>query len=361
MKKKQIINKTIETGTKFLYPLALTWEAIYRIRRAFYNYDIFQSNEFRVPIISIGNITFGGTGKTPFTIWISNKLEARDKKVAVLTRGYKGKAESGAMVLEGGNLFRYDPRDCGDEALLISRELKNSIVIVGKKRSENLRYYFKSYSPDVVVLDDGFQHLKLRRNLNIVLFDALLPLSRYKVAPLGYLREGTTALKDADAIIISRSDQIGENRLIALKNMLKEWVPQHVPFADIRYIPEGIYNCSGEQVLTSRENENYKVIAVAGIASPDSFFTLLEGMGIEVCERRIYPDHYNFMLKDVKELLEEAKDKKLKIITTEKDIIKIKKLTRDESINYLRVKIDFLNGEEKILGLMDDLIEKGMW
>lgn len=140
----------------------------------------------------------------------------------VLTRGYKGQLEHSSGLLKSGQKFRLNPFDYGDEPLMISNKMSKGAVIVGKKRAENLLKYFAETRPDVVLLDDGFQHLQIYRSFNIVLFDATMPLQNYKVAPLGYLREGLSALKDADAIVISRADMVTQAKLQKLLSTISE-------------------------------------------------------------------------------------------------------------------------------------------
>ena len=226
-----------------LRPFSLTWESAYRIRRSLYEYGLLKKDYFKVPIISIGNLTFGGTGKTPMIIWLIKKLENYGFEVAILTRGYKGNLEHKSGLIRGGQKFLSNPHEFGDEPLLISRKMKRGAVIVGKKRSKNLKTFFPKILPDVVLLDDGFQHIQLYRSFNIVLFDALLPLASYQTAPLGYLREGLTALKDADAILISRADQASEEKLEGLLNLIKKHHRKNIPIGRFSYRPTAVVDC----------------------------------------------------------------------------------------------------------------------
>ena len=207
----------------FLVPLSKLWESVYRLRRSFYEYGLLKKEYFKVPIISVGNISFGGTGKTPMIIYLTGKVSELGLTPAVLTRGYKGDLEHKSGLIKGGQRFRSNPKQFGDEPLLISRKMNKGAVIVGKNRARNLRKYFHQVSPDVVFLDDGFQHIQLYRSFNVVLFDSALPLSRYKTAPLGYLREGLTALKDADAILLSRADQVSSEKMDELTSFLEKY------------------------------------------------------------------------------------------------------------------------------------------
>lgn len=341
----------------FLYPLSYLWELIYKIRRFLYNYDFLSSKKFEVPIISIGNVTFGGTGKTPFTIWLSEYLNHKNKRVMILSRGYKGKLEHSSGILHSGKRLGFNPFEYGDEALLLVRRLKNAVVVVGKKRRENLDFYFEKERPDVVLLDDGHQHLKLKRDVNIVLFDALMDLKRYKVAPLGYMREGFSALKDADLIIIGRATQVEKERLVELEKLVKSHCYGHIKFAHMDYKPTGFFSSSYEVALPLEEVEGKKVILLAGIASPESFFNLVESMGADIIDRLTFPDHYFFEAEEVEEILERARQENAYVITTEKDIVKIRRIVDDPRLLYLEIQVDFISGKEEALEIISQAIE----
>lgn len=332
-----------------LRPLSFLWELLYRVRRAFFEYGVFKKEYFKVPIISIGNVTFGGTGKTPMIIWLLNQLEAYGLESVVLTRGYKGKLEHGAGIIKGGQKFLSNPHEFGDEPLLISKKMKRGAVIVGKKRSENLKKFFHEVEPDVVLLDDGFQHIQLYRSFNIVIFDALLPLESYKTAPLGYLREGLTSLKDTDALLISRADQVEETKIDALLNHLAPYLKSHVIYGKFGYKPIGIFDGFDKKVMELSELRGRNIIVLTAIASPDSFYQLLESNGANIVEKIVYADHHFFNHEDINDILHKSVKQDALIIASEKDMVKIRKVTRDSKILCVNIEIDFLSGEEELL------------
>lgn len=341
----------------FLWPISFLWESIYKIRRFFFDYGIFHQKTFQVPIISIGNLTFGGTGKTPFTIWLSQYLAKRGRKVMILTRGYKGDLEKSSGILKKSRKMGFNAAEFGDEAILLARKTSNSTVVVGKNRSRNLDHYFHEEQPDVVILDDGHQHLKLERNLNIVLFDCLLPMERYKVAPLGYLREGLSALKDADLIILGRADQASEEKINDLRKMVRYHAKRHIPFAHMRYRPVNLCDCHHNPMMNLEDLKNKKVICIAAIASPQSFFRLIEKAGAEIINRVTYPDHHYYKPEELEELIAEAKKEDAYIVTTEKDIVKIRRIINDLRVLYLDIQVEFTKGKENIEKLVDQAME----
>lgn len=332
----------------FLHPLAWLWQAAHSIRRFCYRYHLLSKQSFQVPIISVGNLAFGGTGKTPFTLWLANYLADQDKKTMILMRGYKGKLEHSSKLLRSGKLMMLSPMECGDEALLFSRRTKNASIVVGKKRSDNLHHYFDQEKPDVVLLDDGHQHLKLERNLNIVMFNAQMPLKDYRVAPLGLMRESFDALREADVIIISRFDQIGSSTTQKLEALIRSHIYPHVPIILISHVPVAIFDMNFNQHFTIRELKGKRVICVAGIASTVSFFDTVKNLGADVLRCHSFPDHHPFTVEEIGNLLSEADEQDAYILTTEKDIVKMRHIYSSDRILYLEIKVKFLSGEEQI-------------
>ena len=339
-----------------LRPLSSLWESVYRTRRSMYEYGLLKKEYFKVPIISIGNVTFGGTGKTPMIMWLLDKLESYKLDTVVLTRGYKGNLEHKSGIIRGGQRFLSNPHEYGDEALLISRKMKRGAVIVGKRRAQNLKKYFSKTQPDVVLLDDGFQHIQLYRSFNIVLFDALLPFEKYKTAPMGYLREGLTALRDADAILISRSDQVSEDKLEQLLQMLAKYHRKNLLIGKFGYVPTDIVDCFDEKVMELSDLKGKKVIALSAIASPESFYHLLEKYEADIVKKLTYPDHYFFTHQDVNKILIDCVKENAIIVTSEKDMVKLKKVTKDPRVLSININIKFLSGEEELISKIRSIL-----
>jgi tetraacyldisaccharide 4'-kinase len=342
--------------TLFLKPFSLLWEFVYFWRRASYDYGIFKQASFEVPIISVGNLSFGGTGKTPFTLWLSEYLHQKNLKTMVLMRGYKGKFEHKSGVIESGKKINPDPSDFGDEAILLARRMTNSTIVVGKNRSQNLNFYFNKYEPDVVLLDDGHQHLQLKRKCNLVLFDATMPIEEYELAPLGYLREGLTSLKDADAVIIGRVDQVKEEKLLELKKLIRPYLPFKIPIAEVGYRPSGLFNSSQNLIFNLPEIREKKIILLAGVANPKSFFKIMEDLGAEILVTESFPDHHYFKREEIDPLLSYAKAEDAYLVTTEKDMVRIKNIIEDDAILFLQIDLKFYSGEDEIKTLVDRIV-----
>lgn len=347
--------KSLIKGTAFT-PLSFAWEWVYRVRRSFYEYGVLKKKTFKVPIISVGNLSFGGTGKTPTIVWLAEWLIEKGLTPVVLTRGYKGQLEHSSGLLKSGQKFRLNPFDYGDEPLMISNKMSKGAVIVGKNRASNLLKYFAEVRPDVVLLDDGFQHLQIYRSFNIVLFDATMPLHLYKVAPLGYLREGLSSLKDADAIIISRADMVTEEKKQKLIGLISDHFHHNPPMALTRYQPLGVFDVHDKYIFSMHQLKGLRTIAVTAIASPDTFYKYLESFGVEITEKVSFPDHYFFTPEDVNEMLIKASQQSAIILCSEKDMVKIKRVSLDGRILYTKVKVEFIGGEKELLTALSKVL-----
>jgi tetraacyldisaccharide 4'-kinase len=343
-----------ELWNRLLWPFSFTWENVYKLRRLSYAYGPSRQRRYQVPVISVGNLTFGGTGKTPMTLWLSELFSSKGLKTMILSRGYKGGLENSHGIIRSGKRLGFNPADFGDEALLLARRLKNACVVVGKRRADNLEFYFPKERPDVVLLEDGHQHLSIARNMNIVLFDALMPLSSYRVAPRGYLREGFSALRDAGAVVIGRVDQVSEEKLKELEDLIRPHTMPGTVFAHFRYLPTSLLDASYTKRTDVRTLKGAKVLALTGIASPTAFLSMLRDLGAEIVDTITFPDHHDYKPQDVEALLARATDYEALVVTTEKDMVKIRRISDDPRLLFLEIQLEFVMGEDK----MKELIAK---
>ena len=345
--------------SKLLSPLAWPWRGYYRLRRFLYNYDFISKTSFDIPVISVGNVSFGGTGKTPFCLWILNYYQEKARNVVVLTRGYKGKFEKSVGVLSKENYKTSSPTDFGDEALILGRNLKKeSRIMVGRNRSQNMLFHFNKMNPDICLLDDGFQHLKISRDLNVVLFDSMMSLDRYQEPPLGYLREGMNSLKDADLVVLGRCDQVDANKLSSLEDKIKAFTQANCPVLKTHYKPKMICDLSHNNFINCSGLKGKSVVAVAGIASPESFFELLKSLGANILEEVVFPDHHIFEEKDLETMLGlSVKYDDAIILTTEKDAVKFIGRVPPDKAFYLKIELAFLEGEQLLKEKLDTLLK----
>ncbi|MFG1500817.1 tetraacyldisaccharide 4'-kinase [Halobacteriovorax sp. XZX-3] len=349
--------KLINFFSVALTPVSFLWEWIYRLRRFAFKMGILKSSSFEVPIISIGNLSLGGTGKTPFTLWIGNYLnDILNKKTMVLTRGYKGELENSSGIIKTGKKISENPFVFGDEALVLSRNLKNASVVVGADRSDNLRRYYEEEKADVVLLDDGFQHLKINRNLNIVLFDSLLPMSKYHCPPRGYLREGVSALREADIVLFGRADLVTEEKLERLESYILKNCKPNTPSGFFKYAPSAIKNLLHEEDYALTDLKGKSVICVSGLASPEAFLKLVKQLDANIVDDFNFPDHHLYKVSELEGLVELAQEKDAIILTTEKDIVKMKRCSSSERIHYLQIGIEFIKGEQFVKDKINSVV-----
>lgn len=321
------------------------FSAIYKTalsgRRLLYEKGIKKTKKLPVKVISIGNLTLGGTGKTPAVIALTQEAKKRGFKPCVLTRGYKGRIK-GPCFISTEKKYLLNTSRAGDETILMSYRLGDIPVVKGQNRYLSGIYALGELGADAInmfILDDGFQHWGLYRDLDILLIDATNPFGNGKLFPEGVLREPLASLKRAGIIVITKVDTVCKELISAITKKIKQYNPE-APVYTSWYKPASLINVHGGAKNLNVLN-NKKVYAFAGIANPSYFKTLLIANGAGVKKFKPFRDHYNYKQRDVNRIKKEAED--LEIITTEKDLVKLKELELPENIFALRV--DFLIDE----------------
>ncbi len=299
------------------------------------------------PVISIGNLSTGGTGKTPVTIWMCEFLLKMGLHPAVLTRGYGRRGNSyGHVPLVG------DPAELsdlfGDEPVMISERLPSTPVWVGRDRAASGKAALARSAVDVFVLDDGFQHLALDRDLDIVLLDCRSPFGNGFVLPAGPLREPCSNLKRADAFVITHVDSDAD--AAPLKDKLEGLFPGMPVFA-CRHKARGISLRKGEPVFDINALCGRRAVVFAGIAGPEGFFRDMRQAGIRICESFGFPDHHRYTAGDFSRIFHAASEHGAEvIITTAKDAVRIPLRYRD-SLCVAEIGIDFGPDHESFCSL----------
>jgi len=289
-------------------------------------------------VISIGNITLGGTGKTPAVIALAEEAQRRGLQPCILTRGYKGKAKGPCFVTKGMEPL-INVSQAGDEAYLMSEALSGVPIIKCADRHEGGMFALNSKlltltSKLIFILDDGFQHWQLHRDKDIVLIDATNPFGNEKLFPEGRLREPLSALKRADIIILSKADMANEKIISACMSKIRRY-NSDAPIFTSSHKPAALINVSGkaESLDTLKEK---RVYTLSGIANPSYFEALLTSMGAEIVNSKRFRDHHHYQQGDIDKIIKEAGG--LDIITTEKDMVKLKGLNLPNNIFVLRIK-----------------------
>ena len=289
-----------------------------------------------VPVISVGNITVGGTGKTPLVIWLCNLFREQDVNCAILTRGYKAaKGDS-------------------DEPGMLAKNCPGSAVVVNPDRLAGAIEAVKKRRAQILIMDDGFQHRRLHRDIDILTIDAMQPFGYDRLLPAGLLREPVSALKRAKAVILTRCDLVSKNNLTELTSAINRINP-NVIIAQTIHNP--VFAVSGEKQIPLEELKNKKIYAFCGIANPEAFLATLRLIGANIVGSRVYDDHYNYTVNDVNDIYRDAaKSGAQMILTTEKDYNKVLQPASGAGelvLAYLAVRLQFVDGADRIRELIE--------
>lgn len=302
------------------------------IRNKLYDLKLLKTREVEnVEIICVGNIVAGGSGKTPAVQYFVRKYLSEGKKVGVLSRGYKGKRAVDTMLVRNEKEIVAKPSESGDEAYLHALNLQVPVV-VSKDRYEGAVYLRNKCSVDFIIMDDGFQHRKLKKDKNIVLIDATNPFGGDEYLPKGRLRESINELKRADEIIITKSNYVKNDVVKMIKDRIKKY---NKPISVAVFKENHFYNVKGE-IFELDTIKNKNVLIFSSIANPKTFYDTVKKIGPEKIDEIKFADHHSYSEEEIEEISVESKNYDY-VITTEKDIVKI---NRDIE-NLLVLKMEF--------------------
>ena len=324
---------------------AVCYGAAVGLRNVLYDRGLLVSGELSVPVICVGNITVGGTGKTPLVIWLCRALQRHGLKVALLSRGYKGDGEQG-----------------NDEIRMMREALPEVVILVGADRVANGRRAVAEYQAEVVVLDDGFGHRRLRRDLDVVTVDCTCPFGYGELLPRGLLREPRRQLRRAGAVVLTRSNAIEAAELAPLRIEIETLVgakgsheansqTKGRPIVYGEHRPVGLNSGRGEQVELAALRGK-KVLAFCGIGNPQAFAGTLERLGAEVVELKCFDDHVEYdegVFEELAALRDERRAQWL--VTTEKDWVKLREFAAAEytdDLYWLKVEMVLGEGETEL-------------
>lgn len=331
-----------------LRPLSAAYHVLQTAKDRSYKVGILKSKNLSKPVISVGNITVGGTGKTPTVIAICQLLLRRGYRPVLLSRGYQGNNSSAYLEVSDGKEIKRSADVVGDEPVLLARKLPNIPIFIGRDRTLSGQVAISKYQPDVLILDDGFQHRRLHRDLDIVLMDSGQPFGNETILPLGPLREPISYLERADCFLITRVQS--SQAASALISHLKELYPDKPSFLS-QHRMTGIVPVSRSlsgKVQSFSLLKGKRVTVVAGIANPDFLIRSLEQRGLEVTSICRFPDHYRYKQEDVEWVEKEAKKMGSDIIlTTEKDSMRLELLNRSMDL-WWAITMELALMDEKI-------------
>ncbi len=303
-----------------------------------YRSGFFKTRRLDRRVISVGNLTLGGTGKTPVVMMIAEALRDNGCKPVILSRGYGGKLGKGVYVVSDGREVLLSPESAGDEPVMMARRLKNIPVLIGPDRYRSGSVAIECFGADTLVLDDGFQHVQLARDLNVVLFDAQKPLGNGNLFPAGELRESAAQASRADLVIITRCGA-GETGQIP--------APENVPVVKTAYRLASLVRMDTGEVLEPDALRDEPVAALCGIAQPEDFLETLRRAGTRVVHFKGFPDHHVYSAGDLQAFEAQARQAGAKtIVASEKDTVKIDPAVLSLPLMALRMQVEILEGRE---------------
>lgn len=344
-----VFQRTDSPSQKAVSMLLLWASMIYgggaRLRRSLYRRKILKPQKLPCPVISIGNLTAGGTGKTPMAAFVAVGLKKMGYRPAILSRGYKGKAvKQGGVVTDGHTLFM-TPEEGGDEPLMLARQLSGIPILVGGNRFLSGTTAVQRYGADVLILDDGFQHLKLERQLDLVLLDRQRPLGNGRLLPRGLLREPVSALVQAHAFVLTRCDPASDrNRPEFLKRPAFQKKPvffaTHVPVVH-RAADTGL---EGAAVAGG---DRKRGVAFSGIARNADFQHSLKTLGYDIAEFFGFSDHHAYTKRELEAIWEKAERTGAGFVaTTEKDYTRIRgKIPERIPLTVIGIRLQLVDDE----------------
>ncbi len=309
--------------------VARVYAAAVTLRAGAYRSGRLTSRKLPCKVISVGNMTTGGTGKTPMTLYLAERLHRSGWRAAVVSRGYKGGLEKSGGIVSDGRQVVTTPAAAGDEPFLLASRLLNAAVpvVVGRNRYEAAMLAVRHFAPDIVILDDGFQHLQLARDINLVLLDARRPFGNGHLLPRGILREPLSALSRGDIFILTRTaEKYKRTAVDHLRHIVGErpvYTASHKPFLS-KWVPAVSHHrqvpTDARTAVELRSLRGKRVFGFAGIAGNDGFKETLTTLGCDLAGFAGFADHHRYSIADLAALLQAAGQSGADLIcTTEKD------------------------------------------
>jgi tetraacyldisaccharide 4'-kinase len=343
----------LEKGDKFkraiLWLPAKLYELAVRLRIAAYETNYLTAKKIGAFVISVGNITLGGTGKTPIVNYIARYLAREDRSVAILTRGY-GRQSTGRRILNDSRKPTQhnssEPySEFGDEPVMLARALPEIPIIIDKHRYEAGVWAKQTLDVDILILDDGYQHLAVARDLNILLLDATDPFGQFEMVPFGRLREPLYALNRADVVIITRANRPFDQAqtLSIIKHICGDKVPVLYFYSAI----VTLCHFSTKDVYDANQFVGWNVMVMCGIGNPQAFSEDVMQIGLNIVAEQFFADHHAFTQEDLDKVIETARLAGADaIITTEKDAIRLENLRYAEDMPIYVAQLELQSDDE---------------
>jgi len=301
-----------------LWQLSLPYHCIMTIRNLLYDYGILKTIRLPVPVVAIGNLTHGGTGKTPLVIALAALFQRQGYKVGIITRGYKRNTRSQIVVKDGKNLLA-SPSSSGDEPYLIARKTKAAVIIADANRIAAGWSAIRDYHCNLLIADDAYQHRRLHRDLNLLLWDGSSEPQNERVAPLGRMREFWRGLRRADILFISRTTHIPESMDLFFQQRQPDLIRTALPVSI-----QSIVRYGNHETIAVDEIKNRRLLAFCGLGNPQQFFKTLQALSPATIIQKSFPDHHKYKEIELNRLIAEAEHYQCDyMITTEKDAVNL--------------------------------------
>lgn len=332
--------------------LGAPYELVARVRLWCYERGWFRTQRLPRPVISVGNLTVGGTGKTPVVMHLVERLTAQGKRVAVLSRGYRRRSQAPQLMVSDGQRILVGPEEAGDEPYLIARRCPQAVVAVGADRYGLGRWVLGRLPVDCFLLDDGFQHVQLQRDVNLLLVDATDLAGIQAALPIGRLREPLSAAARATAILITRVRK--EQDADAVWNRLHQACGSLPPPLLVGFPAEEFRRVGGEERRHLEAFRGRSAVMFSGVGNAESFHALVAGLGLTVVEILVFPDHVHYTDGMVETIRAKAKARGADLlVTTEKDADKVAPfLNPHDGCWAVRLRTDILRGQDRLEQLL---------
>jgi tetraacyldisaccharide 4'-kinase len=349
---------TARAWLALLRPASSVYGGLMSVRAALFVRGVARVRRLPVPVVSVGNLVVGGSGKTPFVEMLARRLQDRGERVAILMRGYRGASARPAVVCDGRTLLAAPPA-AADEAYLLGRRLQGVAVLTGTDRYQVGQVALQTMASGIIVLDDGFQHLRLHRDLDIVLIDGGNPFGYGRLLPSGLLREHPRALARAHLLVITHADLSLD--LEATRRDIRRYAPT-TPIALAVHRPVSVVAPDGSE-MPAETLRGQCLVACSGIANPRRFEATLGRLGAVVLAHHVFPDHYVYGRDDLDALFTAAdRARASMIVTTEKDMIKLSPLRPEGDRTPLRalsIALELVEGGPTVDRMLNGLLRPG--
>jgi tetraacyldisaccharide 4'-kinase len=350
-----------------LYVFSFIYGRLVNVKLAWYNNGILKRKSLDCHVISLGNITVGGTGKTPTAQCLARDIRDMGYRVVILNRGYRAKWRGEVGIVSDGKKLYMSAAEAGDEAFLLAKHLPNVPVLIGPNRSVTGRYAVEHFGAEVAILDDGYQHWQLIRDMDILLIDAVNVFGNGYMLPRGTLREPMSHLDRADVCLMTKVDQAAEGSCKHIRDTVGQYNDHalvvesiHLPRCFIE-ISDWYQDIAGDGIDISYM-KNKKVMAVSAIGNPASFEQTIGDIGAEIVESLRFPDHHDYTDEEMMDVFQQAQNQGAEaIVITEKDAVKIPdgimKAKRPIPVFVISVEVTFEAGNKEFKELLTKSLE----